>query len=226
MERLALPFKLRWEDRYFLRKFPRMVAGSDKALAQRIREQAATIVQEEIPRIVDQQSQGHALMCALVLAAYRELQPARSEPELLEFLAKMFCKAAGGKYVQWGSRLMLWFQRDARRFVRFFSGDRTQRAYGKWFRIVEEETDTQFRVLVQRCGFYEFFRRHQEPQLTRILCEWDYLWADEINRVDRGVIFKRPRTIAQGADYCAFEFHFTRSTSGTGRAEQDSENPG
>ncbi|MHA1914302.1 MAG: L-2-amino-thiazoline-4-carboxylic acid hydrolase [Promethearchaeota archaeon] len=61
---------------------------------------------------------------------------------------------------------------------------------------------------LNKCIFYEVFKVHGELDLAPILCFYDDIFAEA---VEDWISFKRPKTIADGADYCQFCYIFRGS---------------
>ena len=58
---------------------------------------------------------------------------------------------------------------------------------------------------LKKCIFFEVFKAHDEISLAPILCFYDEIFAEA---VEEWISFKRPKTIADGADYCQFCYIF------------------
>ncbi|MHA1931962.1 MAG: L-2-amino-thiazoline-4-carboxylic acid hydrolase [Promethearchaeota archaeon] len=58
---------------------------------------------------------------------------------------------------------------------------------------------------LKKCVFFEVFRAHNELSLAPILCLYDNIFAEA---VEEWISFKRPKTIADGDDYCQFCYTF------------------
>ncbi len=197
---------LGWFERSSLRRFPRLVFPDDRDAAERVR--VAALAAVDAATLPDRASVAIITSSAVVVEADRELVANGLEPDTARArLVEPFRRSAGGAWVGRGTRWMLRTV-GARRFVRAMGGARTRRTYGSLF-VFEEEVPGAYRQWVRRCGFYDYLARHDVPELSAVFCAWDLLWADEVNRLDRGVRFERPATIADGSDACLFEFRFT-----------------
>jgi len=56
---------------------------------------------------------------------------------------------------------------------------------------------------LRHCVFFEVFKAHGELSLAHILCFYDDIFAEA---VEEWISFKRPKTIADGAEYCQFYY--------------------
>ncbi|MBT5381859.1 MAG: hypothetical protein HOL13_03345, partial [Phycisphaerae bacterium] len=59
---------------------------------------------------------------------------------------------------------------------------------------------------VHRCFYVDFFRSHDLPLLTTVLCRLDKLWFDRIDPKKHGLRFDYDRyeTMSRGAERCLF----------------------
>ncbi len=207
MKNLHLKYKLDWRDKTFLRTFPRKIAALRADEKKAIDEKFVQIFNNEEEHITDRPGQSHILMCAYILAAYRVLNEKGNDPEgIIKKLTAAF-KSSGGIYIKLYMRIMLRLKRDKRKFIEE-STIESIKAYGDSFEITTKKEDRRFISIVRKCGYYDFFQRHGRPELTKIFCEWDSLWSDEINRFRCGIRFDRPKTIANQDKECLFEFQY------------------
>ena len=72
--------------------------------------------------------------------------------------------------------------------------------------FAEEKTNDTVVLVVNRCAYPKFFVDHGEPALTPVLCMFDRVWMEIIDRSSRPVRMERPSTISTGADSCRFRF--------------------
>jgi hypothetical protein len=72
--------------------------------------------------------------------------------------------------------------------------------------FAEEKTDDTVVLVVRRCGYHKFFVDHGEPTLTPVLCIFDHVLMDILDRSSRPVRTERPSTISTGGDSCRFRF--------------------
>ena len=61
-----------------------------------------------------------------------------------------------------------------------------------------------------------FFARNGAPELTRVLCAMDMVWADEMNAGPYNVVFQRPSMMSAGGDKCRFQFRRQEETNRRG----------
>ena len=201
-------YKLSWQDKSFIKSFPRnikLLQGEELTLAET---NFLSIFNQEVSAIKDPQSQSFLIMCAYLAAMYEGLlAKGLSQKECLPILSKALIKSAGGKYVKWFTRFYLWIKRDKRKFVEN-SSIKTKGLYGSFLQLHEEYGDNSFTSVVSKCGIHELFKQRDQEELTACFCQWDNLWADEINRQNCGIKFSRPQTIAEGKESCRFEFQY------------------
>lgn len=84
---------------------------------------------------------------------------------------------------------------------------RGEEVWGPGFRYEQDvlDPDRSF-VNITRCFFHDYLRRAGRPELTRIVCEIDVLFADELSKPRYGVRFERPTAMGMGGDVCRFQF--------------------
>lgn len=202
-------YVLDWQDKSFIKSFSKNI----KSFSPKEREitilRFIEIFNSEVNNITDKQSQSHQIMCSFVLAAFENLASKKGTKEAIEELTETL-KKFGGKYVQWSMKIMLWVKRDKKKFIENAATEKSKETYGESFIISEERNENQFTSIVKKCGYFEFFKRKDKPELTKVFCEWDSLWADEINKQNCGIRFKRPTTIANKNEDCRFEFHYKK----------------
>ncbi len=202
-------YPLSWYDKSFMRSFIRNVTSLSSEERENAIRRFVEIFNAEASNITDRASQSHHIMCAFVLAAYEQLRSKTGKQEAISELAEAL-KKHGGKFMKWGTRMVMKIlsKKKLRNFIENFSLRRSQEAYGDTFLIVEERGEDYFASVVKRCGYFEFLKRKGVPELTKVFCEWDTLWSNEINRAGKGVRFARPTTIAGNAQECRFEFYY------------------
>ncbi|MHA2474995.1 MAG: L-2-amino-thiazoline-4-carboxylic acid hydrolase [Promethearchaeota archaeon] len=61
---------------------------------------------------------------------------------------------------------------------------------------------------LNKCIFYEIFKVHDKLALAPILCFYDDIFAEA---VEEWIDFKKPKTIADGEDFCQFCYIFKES---------------
>ncbi|MBO0859096.1 MAG: L-2-amino-thiazoline-4-carboxylic acid hydrolase [Chloracidobacterium sp.] len=72
--------------------------------------------------------------------------------------------------------------------------------------FADEKTADMVVLVVRRCAYHKFFVDHGEPTLTPVLCVFDRVWMEIIDRSDRSIRMERPSTISAGEDSCRFRF--------------------
>lgn len=69
--------------------------------------------------------------------------------------------------------------------------------------VKNDEKTLEFHL--KKCIFFEVFKAHGEISLAPILCSYDDIFAIA---VEKWISFNRPKTIADGAEYCQFCYTF------------------
>jgi hypothetical protein len=84
---------------------------------------------------------------------------------------------------------------------------RGEQRFGAHFRYEQEvaDEDRSF-VAITRCLFHELGRFLQRPQVVRVFCAMDMVWAEHATRPPFNLAFERPTTLAAGGDKCRFQF--------------------
>jgi len=206
--------------RGFMRNFHR-VAGplvSDRwQLETAVRRHAQKLFDDELAALVDKKARLILAMCTLVLAAFEQLKDRLAEPAIAYDAVR---RAFAGTYpgpMAWLFRSWLWLHRDpvadlqGRSFVK-----QGRRMYGKSMQFAEEKSVESADMLITRCAYHEFFVRHGAPQLTLLVCAWDRVWMDLVDRSSRPVRTERPTTISTGGECCRFRFVRDEAKAGKG----------
>lgn len=81
-----------------------------------------------------------------------------------------------------------------------------QQQYDNEFFCLQETVSdgNQFGFDIHRCLYFEILQRNGHPELGTILCEYDHIFAQVM---EKWVEFKRTETIAEGAERCDFRFY-------------------
>jgi len=211
MKNLHTPYRLNWIERSFIRSFPKRIEELDSAATLQAKQLFITLFNEESQYISDRQSQTHFVMCAYVLAIYKTLiRKGITKEKSIQVLTKHLSEFGSGT-IKWSMRIALWLRLYNRKTVESNSLKNVEHRYGDTFDVGEEKGIDQYVMVIKKCGFNDFFKRQSAPELTKIFCEWDHLWANEINRNKScGIQFLRPTTLAEGKAACRFEFHFQK----------------
>lgn len=94
------------------------------------------------------------------------------------------------------------FERVSENFIA-----RGQEGFGSGFTYELGKNDERHHhVNVVDCFFNNFFRHNNAPEVTRILCAMDMVWADRITGGESNTAFERPTVMSQGGDKCRFHF--------------------
>ena len=204
-----LPHKISYFDWSLIRRMPRYIALFGASDRRDVQARILQLVQGDVAVVTDPQSQGHLLACALVQASFECLvAKGVARAVAIELLMAAFQKP-GGLTIKLIMRLALLFSRDKRQMIERETRAKIDTQYGEQFEFEEESSDISFVSVVKRCAYFDYFQRHQLPELMPIFCAWDALWIDEIKR-DRNsnIRFERPTTLGWGGQTCRFEFSF------------------
>ena len=63
---------------------------------------------------------------------------------------------------------------------------------------------------LKECVFFDVFKAHGELSIAPLLCFYDDIFSEA---VEEWISFERPKTIADGADYCQFCYNLKKSNS-------------
>jgi hypothetical protein len=157
--------------------------------------------------IVDEQARYNLKSSAVVLAAYRVLQPSMPQADLLALLRRAFIEPFR-EVVKFGTAQML--DHAPNPFQALVATSKTRELYffGKSFSFERPRDDERaYYCDVTRCLWHSFFVAEGAPQLTPIFCEFDANWIDAIDPVQHGLQFVRATTLGYGGQLCAFHFH-------------------
>lgn len=159
--------------------------------------------------IVDDASAKYLVISAAVLASYRALSSSGQG----DFIEKM--RGQISRYFRTGIRVYIKSRFDV-------DYDRPEEAYGKVtdnfiprgekflgdaFTYGEESSTGEKTIYsVSKCFFLDFFRQNGAPEVTKVMCALDTVWADEFNEGAYNLRFSRPTLMSDGADMCRFRF--------------------
>jgi len=200
-------FFLRNCRRELQRKAPGAELPAADLLVARIRDHTQQVFDRSVMALPDPQARVIYAYCSLLLAAFREYRAETGD----EAGAYAFARTVFQKTLERPCRslikLWLWLMRDPVGFLSRWSLARFfQRNQGTGMEFAEEKTDDTVVLVVRRCAYHKFFVDHGEPTLTPVLCMFDRVWMDVIDRSSRPVRMERPSTISTGGDSCRFRF--------------------
>jgi hypothetical protein len=186
-----------------------------QAAQESIRSDTSRLAEENAQLAEDPAGVRWIAISSMLLAIYRHLRSSLGdEKRSLDLLRNALTgplRAQISSYIQ----LRFGISQDAREeaFRRASENFRSrgQERFGRGFRYVDDvRDDGHVFVNIESCLFNEFFRRNGAPELMVVMCAFDSVWADELNKPEYGVRFERPTTIGQGDDVCRFQFTRTR----------------
>jgi hypothetical protein len=195
---------------FFLRNCRRelqVTTPGAELIVSRIRDHAQRVFDASLTSLPDKQARVIYAYCSLLLAAFREtLAETGDEVYAYGFARKVFHQTLELPW-QWLLKLWLLLTRDPVGFLNRWSLLRLfQRSQGSAMEFTEEKTSDEVVLVVRRCAYHKFFVDHGEPALTPVLCMFDRVWMEVLDRSPRPIRTERPSTISTGGDSCRFRF--------------------
>src|SRR5262245_59316332 len=189
------------------RKAPGAGLPDTDLLVARIRDHTQKVFDASVKALPDPQARVIYAYCSLLLAAFREIRAETGDDAGAYALARMvFQQTLEGPWL-WLIKLRLWLVRDPVGFLSRWSLARFfQRNQGTSMEFAEEKTNDSVVLVVRRCAYHQFFVDHGEPALTPVLCMFDRVWMEIIDRSPRPIRTERPSTTSTGGDSCRFRF--------------------
>ena len=189
------------------RKAPGAELSDADLLVARIRDHTQQVFDRSAMALPDPQARVIYAYCSLLLAAFREFRAETGDAAgAYAFAGKVFQQTLE-RPMRWLIKLWLWLVRDPVGFLSRWSLLRLfQRNQGTSMEFAEEKTNDTVVLVVNRCAYHKFFVDHGEPTLTPVLCMFDRVWMEIIDRSSRPVRMERPSTISTGGDSCRFRF--------------------
>jgi hypothetical protein len=174
-------------------------------LVARIRDHTQRVFDESAVALPDPQARAIYAYCSLVLAAFREFRAETGDAAGAYAFARAVFQRTLERPMRWLPKIWLLLARDPVGFLsRWSLAHLFQRNQGTSMEFAEEKTDDT--VVVRRCAYHQFFVDHGEPALTPVLCMFDRVWMDILDRSPRPVRTERSSTISTGGDSCRFWF--------------------
>ncbi len=190
-------------------------------LLVRIRATAQKIFNAGMAGSSDRQPVKMLALCSLILGAYRELLAESGDSSRAFEIARVAFRRTFQKPIRLAARAMLWLLRDpVRSLSRKALQDSPYKAAESGLEMEQRVNDDGMTIIVTRCACHQFFNRCGEPSLTRIFCEWDRNWMDEVEASRRPIRIERPIALSTGGDHCSFRF--VRDPDKHGEAEKTS----
>jgi hypothetical protein len=136
-------------------------------------------------------------LCSMLLALYRSLRSSlRDDKRTLELLRESLTglyRPQTLSYIQDRFGISQDSREEAFRRVSENFVSRGEAMLGEGFRYVDDvRDDDRVFVNVEKCLFNDFFLRNGAPEVTAVMCAFDSVWADELNKPEYGVRFNRP----------------------------------
>ena len=176
-------------------------------LVARIRDHTQQVFDRSVMALPDPQARVIYAYCSLLLAAFREFRAETGDDAGAYAFARLVFQQTLERPCRWLIRFWLWLVRDPVGFLSRRSLARLfQRNQGTSMEFAEEKTDDTVVLVVRRCAYHKFFVDHGEPTLTPVLCMFDRVWMEVIDRSSRPIRMERPSTISTGGDSCRFRF--------------------
>jgi L-2-amino-thiazoline-4-carboxylic acid hydrolase len=189
------------------RKAPGAELSDADLLIARIRDHTQQVFDRSAMALPDPQARVIYAYCSLLLAAFQEFRAETGDAAgAYAFAGKVFQQTLE-RPMRWLIKLWLWLARDPVGFLsRWSLLGLFQRNQGTSMEFAEEKTNDTVVLMVNRCAYHKFFVDHGEPALTPVLCMFDRVWMEIIDRSSRPVRMERPSTISTGGDSCRFRF--------------------
>ncbi|HKQ76142.1 MAG TPA: L-2-amino-thiazoline-4-carboxylic acid hydrolase [Blastocatellia bacterium] len=176
-------------------------------LVARIRDHTQQVFDMSVMALPEPKARVIYAYCSLVLAAFREFRAETGDVVGAYAFARAVFQRTLERPWRWLPKIWLWLARDPVGFLSRWSLARLlQRSYGTSMEFAEEKTDGAVTLVVRRCAYHQFFVDHGEPTLTPVLCVFDRIWLDVIDRSTRPIRTELPSTISTGGDSCRFRF--------------------
>jgi L-2-amino-thiazoline-4-carboxylic acid hydrolase len=200
-------FFLRNCRRELQRKAPGAGLPDADLLAARIRDHTQQVFDASVAALSDPQARVIYAYCSLLLAAFREFRAETGDAAgAYAFARTVFQQTLEGPWLRL-IKLWLWLVRDPVGFLSRWSLARFfQRNQGTSMEFAEEKTDDAVVLVVRRCAYHQFFKDHGEPAPPPVLCMFDRVWMEIIDRSPRPIRTERTSTISTGGDFCRFRF--------------------
>ena len=195
---------------FFLRNCRRELQGKApdaELVVARVRDHTQQVFDASLAALPDKQARVIYAYCSLLLAAFREVRAETGDDVYAyAFARKVFQRTLELPW-QWILKLWLRLTRDPVGFLNRRSLlPLFQRSQGSAMEFAEEKTAGEVVLVVRRCAYHQFFVDHGEPALTSVLCMFDRVWMEILDRSRRPVRMERPSTISTGGDTCRFRF--------------------
>ncbi|HEU0184772.1 MAG TPA: L-2-amino-thiazoline-4-carboxylic acid hydrolase [Blastocatellia bacterium] len=176
-------------------------------LVERIRDHTQRVFDASAVALPDKQAGVIYAYCSLLLAAFREIRAETGDEAYAYQFARKVLQQTLERPWRWLFKLLLRLARDPVGFMNRWSLLRLfQRSQGTSMEFAEEKTDDTVVLVVRRCAYHKFFVDHGEPALTPVLCAFDRVWMEILDRSPRPIRMERPSTISTGGDSCRFRF--------------------
>jgi hypothetical protein len=195
---------------FFLRNCRRELqerAPDAELLVARIRDHTQKVFDVSVVTLPDPQARVIYAYCSLLLAAFREFRAETGDAAGAYAFAGTVFQQTLERPWRWVIKLWLLLAHDPVGFLSRWSLARFfRRNQGTSMEFAEEKTDDAVVLVVRRCAYHQFFIDHGEPTLTPVLCMFDRIWMEVIDRSSRPIRMERPSTISTGGDSCRFRF--------------------
>ena len=192
-----------------------VISGFFKALAEAsptiasavdsIREQACAFEREHAARYRNERSLVNLRYACAVLAGYDVLAALLPPTDAIVALTDAFVRS--GASVREKTRAALDASTDAFRELVNVSKLREEIQFSDGFVLEREhDDDGAYLLSVRKCFWHDFFVAVGRPELTKVLCAFDWNWFDVIAPERHGFRFERRTTLGLGGDCCPFHF--------------------
>lgn len=147
---------------------------------------------------------------SMVLGTYRELVARGvSTEEAFDAVRRSFRKTFGAS-VRILARLLLSLGRRPVEATGKHLIPMYKAIFGNGFQFDHETTETGWKLVMPRCGAFNFLEAAGEPGLTRAVCEWDRNYLNVMDQSRKPIKTARTVTMSTGSERCEFVFDRSR----------------
>lgn len=172
----SLPFRWSYDapliERGYLKNLRKELQNSslseqEKSLLNLIRIRASQIFHEESEYMIDHTAQYYILITSYLLASHTVFSRAGMADAEINNIITNSIHHTGTIWLKWFEHIGLWWRKNILPFIiHKRTADIAPNRNGEFQPI----TQYQLAQRKEHCGIYNFFRRHQQPQLSRYIC--------------------------------------------------------
>ena len=193
-------------------KFEELAHFEMDAYIKEVHEEVSCILKQNEALASDDTNKGHLSSVAPILAVYRiGTRLTGKGEEILDAIQNVkesFLLQRVEPYIE--RRFGIDFSQPGESFNRVVMNfiQRGRDIFGNGYTYeLDEHDENRYFVNISRCFFHDFFNRNDAPEVTRVMCALDMVWARVLDERGHNVHFKRPAKMADGDDVCRFHFY-------------------